>query len=204
VLLLCSISAASVEARLFDRLRHRRGGGGGDGNVTSNAPEAPADLQPEPDRWNPSVTATDYNTQAYDNNGMPDVSCYNHIYRNPPSQVPVAPMPQQVAQVPQQVAQAVPIPSAYTSVVRSVPVVDTVSVATNSAPALVADPRIDAIISAVEQRLGIKGQAALEGDPAGLIKQLPKLMIELQSQDGEPIAQATIDFRAYVLEKLSE
>ena len=208
VVLFC-LSVQAVDARIFDRLRNRRNGGGGDGNVTTNAPEAPADLGPaQYDSGSDIVSIptdwTDRNNcvQSYDANGMPVVVCDQNQTGFPVRQgsIPVAPMPQTVVR-------SIPVPVARTVVDSPVRVADRPAMVSSPAADLASNARINAILDVIEERLGLTKQpemASVEGDPTAMLAKLPKVGLELKTQEGEIIERAEFDLKAFVLEQLNK
>lgn len=67
-----------------------------------------------------------------------------------------------------------------------------------------AEARVDKLLSALEARLGLKPEAAVTGDPSGLLNALPQVRITIESQGGEPQGTAIINLRDFVLETLSK
>jgi len=207
VVLFC-LSVQAVDARIFDRLRNRRNGGG-DGNVTTNAPEAPADLGPaQYDSGSDIVSIptdwTDRNNcvQSYDANGMPVVVCDQNQTGFPVRQgsIPVAPMPQTVVR-------SIPVPVARTVVDSPVRVADRPAMVSSPAADLASNARINAILDVIEERLGLTKQpemSSVEGDPTAMLAKLPKVGLELKTQEGEIIERAEFDLKAFVLEQLNK
>jgi len=62
--------------------------------------------------------------------------------------------------------------------------------------------RVDRLISAMEKRLGIEANPAVQGSPTGLFQRLPRVRVELQDQDGTVIDEVIIDLKQYVLDQL--
>ena len=170
--------AGQVDAKLFGRRRN----GGGDGNVVSNAPVAPADLQPV------AIPAA----MPQDQYGMPSMQCTTGNCRFVMPSNAVVP-----TEVPAPVHSYPVAPRVVSS--RSV-VVDTVVARDTN----VVDNRVDRIINALEEKLGLVPDPVVAGDATGLFGKLPKIKVELQNQQGEVVDTILIDTKKFVLRELAK
>ena len=144
------LSCSVADARIFGNRR----GGGGDGNVVSNAPVAPANLDA----------------------GMPDM----RMQCGPNGMCTMQPM--QTAAPQMQVNPNISYAAPQSTVVRSVIVGS--SVVDNVAVHASVDSRVDRLVTALEKRLGIEPEPAMSGNPNGMFNSLPIIEVVKKKQDG--------------------
>lgn len=170
------LQAGVSEARVFGKWRSKRGGRG-DGNVTSNAPVAPSGLSPTAQADCPDglcdVQAPGVRVQV----GRP-------VYRQA-IPVPMAPVPQAVVQ------------TQPTVVVQENRVVRRVVQQSDTA-----NLRVERLMVALENRLGIKPAADMSGNPTALLHALPIIELVKRSQDGEVEDSVELNLEVYVRRQL--
>jgi hypothetical protein len=176
VVIFAFVSLASVvEAGPFGLFGRRNQRSMNDGNAVSEAPIAPAGLGSQP--------------CMECQNGR----CMLHQPQAVPAPIVASPVP---------ASTMVEVPQAYSvDVVRSVG--GTVLVDDHK-PMLEVDARIERLISALENRLGIQADAAIQGSTTQIFDSLPVIEIVRKNQKGEVEGKAVFNTKLWIEEQLSQ